>query len=179
MNSKKNIYTHQIDIEDLVLKNCPRNEFREKLERIRYKGYRVEKLSDGREIIVTKPGGKFTFGSIKREDFMVWVRDPNAQSLWLISHKNIFEDLENKGEKDRQETIRIIDALERVFFGEEPDDVLKSLNPPLGNPGGEVPETLMKAYKWIWGQEDCNYPNGEGREMSMKVIRDLKKRLSN
>jgi hypothetical protein len=81
MNNKRNIYTHQIDVEDLTLKNCPRNEFRGKLEKIPYKGYRVEKLSDGREIIVTKPGGKFTYGSIKREDFMVWVHDPSKQSL--------------------------------------------------------------------------------------------------
>lgn len=31
---------------------------------------------------------------------------------------------------------------------------------------GELPELLLKAYKWIWGQEDCNYPDGKGRAMS-------------
>lgn len=34
------------------------------------------------------------------------------------------------------------------------------------NPCGESPEILLKAYKWIWGQEDCNYPSGKGRAMS-------------
>jgi hypothetical protein len=101
-----------------------------------------------------------------------------ANNLWLISHKNIFEDLESKGKKERLETIRLIDALERVFSGQEPDEVLQSLNPPLADLGGEMPETLMKAYKWIWGQEDCNYPNGKGREMSLDFIRELKNRLS-
>lgn len=31
-------------------------------------------------------------------------------------------------------------------------------------------ETILKVYKWIWGQEDCNYPNGEGRWLSMNNI---------
>jgi len=35
----------------------------------------------------------------------------------------------------------------------------------------------MKAYKWIWGQEDVNYPSGEGRDMSMKSIIELEKRV--
>jgi len=47
----------------------------------------------------------------------------------------------------------------------------------LNNPTGEHPEVLLKAYKWIWGQEDCNYPEGEGRERSMKGIRELRNML--
>ena len=35
---------------------------------------------------------------------------------------------------------------------------------------GIDPETILKAYKWIWGQEDCNYPNGQGRWLSMNNI---------
>ena len=31
-------------------------------------------------------------------------------------------------------------------------------------------ETILKAYKWIWGQEDCNYPKGQGRWLSMNNI---------
>ena len=47
----------------------------------------------------------------------------------------------------------------------------------LENPNGELPELLLKAYKWIWGQEDCNYPEGEGREMSMSLLRMLRDNL--
>lgn len=172
---KRNIYTHEIELVDLDVKNKPREEFRHILEKVKYRGYEVEELLDGRKIVITKPGGKFVFGKIRREDFMVWVYNPADSTLWLISHKDIYNDLEEKGSIDAAETIRIIDALERVFNGEEPDGVLGDLK--LNNPIGESPEVLMKSYKWIWGQEDCNYPEGQGRNMSMDAIRALRDRL--
>ena len=173
--SKKNIYNHAINLSPLTIKNEPREEFRKKLEQIEYKGYEVEKLSDGRKIIITKPGGKMVYGTAKREDFMVWVYNEKDNGLWLISHKNIFEDLEEKAKKDKGETLKIIQALENVYNGEDPDDFLK--NNSFNNPCGESPELLLKAYKWIWGQEDCNYPTGEGRDMSMKIIKELKEKI--
>jgi hypothetical protein len=172
---KRNIYTHEIELTNLQIKNRPREEFRKLLERVKYRGYEVEQLTGGKKIVITKPGGKFVFGKVKREDFMVWVYNPDDSTLWLISHKDIYEDLEQKGNVNPDETIRIIDALERVFTGEEPDDALKAIS--LSNLCGEPPEVLLKAYKWIWGQEDCNYPEGEGREMSMKSIRELREKL--
>jgi len=174
---KRNIYTHEIELINLKIKNRPREEFRRLLEKVKYRGYEVEQLTDGKKIVITKPGGKFVFGRLKREDFTVWVYDPNESILWLISHKDIYNDLEEKGEIDSKETIKIIDALERVFDGEEPDEVLK--NSELTISSGEPPEVLLKAYKWIWGQEDCNYPEGEGREMSMKSIKELREKLRN
>lgn len=163
-NIKKNIYTHEIELTDLKIVNKPREEFRVLLEKINYRGYKVEDLSDGREIVLTKPGGKSVFWGIKREDFMVWIHNKTNSSLWLISHKDIYNDLEEKGNVNPKETVKIINALEKVYNGEEPDKVLKSLT--LINPSGESPELLLKAYKWIWGQEDCNYPDGKGRAMS-------------
>jgi RecB family endonuclease NucS len=172
---KKNIYTHGIELTNLQIKNRPREEFRRLLEKVKYRGYEVEQLTDGKKIVITKPGGKFVFGKVKREDFMVWVYNPNDSSLWLISHKDIYNDLEKKGEINPSETVKIIDALERVFDGEEPDNVLQGTE--LNRLTGEPPEVLLRAYKWIWGQEDCNYPEGEGREMSMKGLRELRQRL--
>ena len=172
---KENMYLHGVELIDLHIKNKPREEFRERLEEIKYRGYEVEQLKDGRKIVITKPGGKRSFGRAKREDFMVWVYDPGDSSLWLISHNDISEDLKEKGKVNPIETIKIIDALERVFNGEEPSEVLKttSLNGNIGEP----PDVLLKVYKWIWGQEDCNYPIGKGREMSMKGIRQLRDTL--
>lgn len=161
---RKNVYTHEIDLTPLKIKNQEREKFRAELEKIKYRGYEVEQISDGRKIVVTKPGGKFIFGTIKREDFMVWIYNPTDNSLWLISHKNILEDLEEKAKLSSSDTILIINALEKVFNGTEPDDILHKSS--LNNPCGELPEVLMKAYKWIWGQEDCNYPDGKGRAMS-------------
>jgi hypothetical protein len=70
------------------------------------------------------------------------------------------------------ETIKIIDALERVYDGEEPDKIIKDSK--LLNPCGECPKVLLKAYKWIWGQEDCNYPMGKGRSMSWEGWKKMK-----
>lgn len=164
--AKINIYKHEIDLSHLEIKNQPREEFRITLEGIKYKGYEVESILDGRKIVITKPGGKFGFGTVKRDDFMVWVYNPSDSSSWLISHKNILDDLEEKAKCDPEETLRIIDALGCVYSGEEPDEVLKRM--ALKNLCGENPEVLLKAYKWIWGQEDCNYPppKYKGRAMS-------------
>jgi len=167
--ARKNIYSHEIDLAELKIKNASRDLFRKELEKISYRGYEVESISDGRKIVITKPGGKFIFGTIKREDFMVWIYDPDKKTLWLVSHKNIFEDLEEKRKVNPVATIAIIDALERVYNGEEPDDVLSDQD--LENPIGELPEVLLKAYKWIWGQEDINYPDGKGRAMSWEGIK--------
>jgi len=164
--ARVNIYKHSIDLSSLKIKNQPLDRFLEELEKIKYRGYEVESISDGRKIVVTKPGGKFSFGTIKRDDFMVWVYNKNEESLWLISHANISDDLKEKGARDPKETLRIIDALEKVYNGEDPDDILKGIK--LINPSGENPEVLLKVYKWIWGQEDCNYPppKYKGRAMS-------------
>ena len=174
--TRKNVYTHEIDLTPLRIKNQEREDFRKALEKIKYRGYEVEQLRDGRKILITKPGGKFVFGAIKRDDFMVWIFDPKDNSLWLISHKNILNDLEEKATISPTDTIQIIDALERVFDGEDPDDILHEAQ--LKNPCNEDPEVLMKAYKWIWGQEDCNYPPPlQGRDMSMKAILELREKL--
>lgn len=175
--AKRNIYSHEIELQKIEIKNAPKAEFAAELEKIKYRGYEVESISDGRKIVITKPGGKFTFGKIKKEDFMVFIFNPNDNALWLISHNDILNDLNKKAEKNPKETIKIISALEDVFNGTEPDEVLLKIK--LNNPIGEEPETLLKAYKWIWGQEDINYPTGKGRQLSMEGISELKERLKN
>lgn len=172
---KRNVYNHKIDLKTLQIKNMPREQFRTALENVEYRGYEVETIEDGRKVVITKPGGKFVFGTVKREDFMVWVYNPIDSSLWLISHKDIYRDLKAKSEVSAKHAMEVIDALDRVCSGEDPEIVLRETS--LSNPVGESPELLLKVYKWIWGQEDCNYPNGEGREMSMKDIRSLRESL--
>ncbi|MBN1538482.1 MAG: hypothetical protein JW908_17230 [Anaerolineales bacterium] len=174
---KKNIYTHEIELRKIKIINSSKESFVAKLEELSYRGYEVEQISDGRKIVITKPGGKFVFGKIKREDFMVFVFNPIDNTLWLISHKDILNDLITKGNINPNETIKIINALEEVFNGAEPDNVTSKGE--IINPIGENPEILLKAYKWIWGQEDINYPTGKGRQMSMDGILELKTRLMN
>ena len=66
--------------------------------------------------------------------------------------------------------------LERTLNGEEPDDFINDIR-ALFFQTGERPEELIKAYKWIWGQEDVNYPNGEGRFMSWAAYKEILERL--
>src|SRR3989338_6012189 len=94
--ARRNIYTHEIDLIPLKVKNQDREGFRANLEKIKYRGYEVEQIQDGRKIVITKPGGKFVYGAIRRDDFMVWIYDPKDNSLWMISHKNILNDLQEK-----------------------------------------------------------------------------------
>lgn len=172
-SAEKNRYTHSIDLVPLKIRNQARDDFRRALEAIEYRGYVVERLNDGRKIVITKPGGKSKYGLAKREDFLVWIFNRKDNTLWLISQKKIYLDLEEKGKEDSKETIKIIEALEKVCNGAEPDDVLAGLH----NPCGEPLDLLFKAYKWIWGQEDCNYPTRQGRMKSMKRILKLRDQL--
>lgn len=169
--AKRNSYKHFIDLKQLRIKNAERNEFVKRLEEIPYRGYEVEDIKDGRKIVIVKPGGKQVYGKMKKEDFVVFIYDPSEQVLWQITHKQILEDLQEKAKVDKNATIEILKAFERVYQGEDPDDILKLLT--LNSPIGENPEALLKAYKWIWGQEDVNYPTGQGRAMSWEGLKDL------
>ena len=162
--ARRNIYKHSIELKKLTIKNVGRDEFIKQLEKIPYRGYEVEDIADGRKIVIVKPGGKQAWGKMRKEDYFVFIYNPPEQTLWQITHKQIHEDLKGKAEKNKASTIRILKAFERVYIGEDPDDILKEVS--LDNPIGENPEALLKAYKWIWGQEDVNYPTGKGRAMS-------------
>ena len=172
---RRNVYKHSIDLKTLKIINAPREDFRKKLEEIPYRGYEVEQISDGRRIVIAKPGGKSVYGQLKKEDFLVWVYDPDEGTLWQISHKQIYEDLELKAEKDPSIALKVIEFLERVHKGEEPDKILSDADSM--DIIGERIEVLLKSYKWIWGQEDVNYPTGKGRDMSMEGILALKSQL--
>lgn len=173
--SKKNIYKHSIDLKPIKIKNAKKMEFATKLEEIPYRGYEVEDVADGRKIVIVKPGGKQAWGKMRKEDFFVFIYNPSEQTLWQITHKQILEDLYQKANADPMSTIDILKAFERVFNGEDPDEVLQTVC--LKNPVGENPEALLKTYKWIWGQEDVNYPTGKGRTMSWEGIKDLLQKL--
>jgi hypothetical protein len=164
MAKRRNIYTHGIDLKKLLVKNAPSKEFASAIEKIPYRGYEVEDVSDGRKIVIVKPGGKQAWGRMRKEDFFVFIYNPNEQTLWQISHAQIYDYLVERSQHDKKEAIQLIKAFEKVYNGKEPDDVLRAAN--LRTSVDYNSEALLKAYKWIWGQEDVNYPTGKGRAMS-------------
>ena len=168
----KNIYSHSIDLRKLNISNAPREEFAQKIVDIEYRGYEVEQCEDGRKNVITKPGGKSVYGHPRKEDILVFIYNPENSELWQISHKQILEDIKSKCGENPEEGRKIIALLEKTLNGEEPNDFLADiLN--LSFQVCERPEELIKAYKWIWGQEDVNYPNGEGRFMSWEAYKEL------
>lgn len=172
----KNIYQHEIDLKKIIIKNSNKEEFAKKLIDLPYRGYEVKSLSNGNKIVITKPGGKSVYGKPKKEDFLVFIYNPKENSLWQISHKQIFDDIVEKSNENKSLTIALIDLMERTLNGQEPNDFIEEIS-KLNFITGETPETLIKSYKWIWGQEDVNYPNGEGRLMSWRSFEELREKL--
>lgn len=164
----KNLFNHNVRLVRLNINNSEQNVFRGQLLDVPYLLYEVEQISTGEKIVINKPGGKRSFGRLAKNDFMVFVYSPVENGLWLISHDEILDDLKLKYNTNKDATINIIYGLEDVCKGEEPDSVIKKR--ALVNLNGIEVEILLKVYKWIWGQEDCNYPKGEGRWLSMKAI---------
>ncbi len=54
--ARRNIYKHSIELKKLTIKNSERYEFAKQLENIPYRGYEVEDITDGRKIVIVKPG---------------------------------------------------------------------------------------------------------------------------
>jgi len=158
-----------IHLQKIRIRNTFPSEFKKRVLEVPLKAYEVENLSDGRRICITKPGGKSV------DDLMVWVLETEGKAHWRPSHGLIHQDLAEKLNKDLAKGKEVIEALQRVFIGDDPDDIIAA-NPQLGTglPGLPV-DLILKAYKWIWVQEDCNYPppKYQGRAMSMESIKGL------
>jgi len=159
-------FEYDVKLVPLKVTNCDQTEIRAKLMAVPYLLYEVETLANGDKIVINKPGGKRNFGRLARNDFMVFIYTSSDKTLWLISHDEIKSDLQSKYDKDPETTSEIIKGLLAVCRGDEPDTVLKNLNIKSSAEGLSI-ETIYKVYKWIWGQEDCNYPTGKGRWLSM------------
>lgn len=161
-------FSYNVKLIPLDIVNSEQRAFRDSLNAVPYLLYEVEQLNDGNKIVINKPGGKRNFGRLSRNDFMVFIYDFQNETLWLISHSEILEDLKSKYLVDRAETKKIIKGMYKVCTGLEPDDVIIQNN--ISDLEGLTSETIYKVYKWIWGQEDCNYPTKKGRWLSMDAI---------
>ncbi len=164
------IFSYSVNLVPLEIDNQEQNAFRDELLNIPYLLYEVEHLATGEIIAINKSGGKRNFGKLSRDDFMVFVYNPDEGSLWLISHNEISDDIAEKYEYDSKSAVSLIEALYCVCCGDEPDNILRKMN--LYDTIGIPVETILKVYKWIWGQEDCNYPTKAGRWLSMNALMD-------
>lgn len=162
------IFNYRVNLVPLEIENQEQNAFRDDLLNIPYLLYEVERLATGEIIAINKPGGKRNFGRLSRDDFMVFIYNPDEESLWLISHGEISDDIAEKYEYEKRSAVLLIEALYHVCCGVEPDYVIRRMH--LRDTVGIPVETILKVYKWIWGQEDCNYPTKAGRWLSMNAL---------
>jgi hypothetical protein len=168
-------YPGTITLFKIEIRNSAPTEFRKRLEALPFLAYHVETLLDRRKVCITKPGGKSPFARMKVNDFMVWIYDEEKSDRWRISHDEIHEDVKLKLKADKRLGSKLVDTMLAVCKGAEPSDIIAqhSFQELLQLPGLPV-DLILKAYKWIWGQEDCNYPTGEGRWKSMDWILKLR-----
>lgn len=162
---KNNIFKYDVNLVPLTIENKEQDIFRDELNNIPYLLYKVEDLSNGSVIAINKPGGKKNYRRFSQNDLMVFIFNKEEKTLWLISHDEISDDIQVKFEYNEKQAKLLLEALYNVCCGNEPDRIIKKLK--LYDTVGLPVETLLKAYKWIWGQEDCNYPKGKGRWLSM------------
>ncbi|HMK18414.1 MAG TPA: hypothetical protein VK492_09445 [Chitinophagaceae bacterium] len=167
------IFKHTVQLIQLPIQNKPKAQFVQEVKDVPYLLYEVEQLSDGKKIVINKPGGKRNFGKIAQGDLLVMLYDPNNDEITLYRHIDLYNDIRSKLDDDSDLGIALVDALEEVGNGTDPNDILnrKAFQPQ----EGLSVELLLKIYKWIWVQEDINYPNGEGRLRSLNPLLELRK----
>ena len=109
---------------------------------------------------ITKDIDVVSIASFQELKFNFW-KDDNKEYL----ESEIKADIRKKYEDNNEMTIGLVKGLFYVCNGAEPDLIIERLG--LKDTIGIDVETLLKVYKWIWGQEDCNYPKQKGRWLSM------------
>lgn len=119
--------------------------------------YCVETTSDGCKVYLLRP----TFLN-KGIDFQVWISGKSlSKDNFRPSHKDIFNDLRVKHKESHKQFHLLLEAIDKVWNCEDPDEVLKGLN----FKEGFSAELLLKILKWLFIEQDITYWNYDGRAM--------------
>ena len=129
--------------------------------------YFVEELQDGNRVFLKRPAVLN-----KGFDFTVHIENQNFgknRSTTMPSHKVILHDLAKK-KKENPKQYKIVDGLIDDYFEcrELDMDVVKKLKFKKGYPI----ETILKAIKWLFIEQDVTYWNWTGRNMLYDAICD-------
>ncbi len=120
--------------------------------------YFVTKEIQGHKVSIKKPGLKPGYP----KDIAVSIHYPNGMSK-SPTHPSLISDFLNKYNADTKAGKVIFSQLEKLQNGEEPDGIDEKEEYP-----GLPMAILINSLKWIWIQEDRNYPQPRylGRRMS-------------
>ncbi len=136
---------------------------------LNFLAYKVEDLSWNNILIISKPGWKYNYIEKDINDFMVWIYDKNIEEWWRISYKeliNLF--LKELYSLDLVKFKLFIDKLE--FLKESSEIyIFKESEDYIFTPSWLNMTSLLKIYKWLWAQEECNYPRWYKTKTTNKV----------
>jgi len=124
--------------------------------------YNVETLRSGQRIFLTRPAVRS-----KGFDFVIHVENHQfAHGRDNPAHDHIRKDLEAKRESDPRAALRLLEAIEKVFRCEDPDDVLQGYGDLSFDVGLPV-DLVVKVVKWFFIEQDIRFWNWSGRRMFM------------
>ncbi|MBM4366433.1 MAG: hypothetical protein FJ102_09470 [Deltaproteobacteria bacterium] len=147
-----------------LLPNGPYDTFPARTRQLAPGDHLVERLQSWYFIGVTKPGYK------GEHDFAVSLFESDGRTRGKsLSHVDMLRDFDAALRRDRARGIAFVDHAFEVFGGAEPEGAVRDL--------GCVQPTdfIVKSLKWIWAQEDINYPmpRYQGRKMAGFRLQEL------
>lgn len=108
----------------------------------------VKKFLDGSELI-TEHGRK------SNNDFKIIYKSQTGKEK-LYKHEEIFEKVKNSSNKDN-----LLKDIDLVFSGKPPSNSYNGFE-----------EVILEFLKWVFIQEDINYPRGKGRKLTLEALND-------
>lgn len=129
--------------------------------------YEVELLASGNKVFLKRPAALN-----KGVDFEVHVQGimfRPARLVTMPSHKNIFQDLSAKQKENPLEYERVKNILNRLYTCQ---DVSEADYRSLNFTSGHSIETVLKAIKWLFIEQDVTYWNWSGRYMLYSGLKE-------
>lgn len=108
----------------------------------------VKTFSDGSQLIIEKPGYKKN-----KNDFKI-IYKLKTEEEKPYKHKEIFDMVKNSPNKDN-----LIKDIDLVCDGKQPS-----------NNYNDFEEVILEFLKWVFVEEDINYPGGEGRNYTLDAL---------
>ena len=157
------------DIVQKVVNTFISTEFADRGKGIQF-WYPVEKLSNGRQLFIKRPGG------LQKWNFDYKVNVEEDFGLGKGTHREISLDFENKSQENNKKYPKLLEALTKLYeCNNDVDNILKII-PDIESSfqtGAKV-DILLKVIKWMFIMEDIVYWNFKGRTKLYEHLMGLK-----
>jgi len=125
----------------------------------------VVNLSNGWQVVKTE-------NTKSSRDFRVKIISPQHPGGLTIKHAHFAIDFYGKCCRDRKKALKVLEAIVKVWHGEDVKKLLKQYEPQIRGLTGYSLEYILYALRWILDQEDINFkgrPLRKQREIDMKL----------